>query len=152
MGTHSGTGEGFSEEEADCIAAALVDVVGVEELEAAGAWDRIQDDPDGSLADFGITLDESQSSTLFDGMNECKDMRAYFEETLTTEGLPPELSACVLDGIDDATLQRIIMVGFTEGDAGWTPKPTSPPRSSRQPASARPQEPPSVRPLCGRVR
>jgi hypothetical protein len=118
MGTHSGTGEGFSEEEADCIAAALVDVVGVEELEAAGAWDRIQDDPDGSLADFGITLDESQSSTLFDGMNECKDMRAYFEETLTTEGLPPELSACVLDGIDDATLQRIIMAGFTEGDAG----------------------------------
>jgi hypothetical protein len=114
----SGTADGFSEDEADCIAEALVDVVSVEELETAGAWDRIQDNPNGTLSDFGITLDEAQSSTFFDGMNQCKDMRAFFEETLTTEGLSPELSACVIDGIDDATLQSIIMVSFTQGDAG----------------------------------
>jgi hypothetical protein len=114
----SGTAEGFSEDEAECIAEVLVDVVGVGELESAGAWDRIQDAPGGSLSDFGITLGEAQSSTFFDGMSRCKDMRAYFEETLTTEGLSPELSGCVVDGLDDATFRRIIIVSFTEGDAG----------------------------------
>jgi hypothetical protein len=111
-----GDAEGFTEEEADCVSAATVDAIGVDTLEEADAFDKIQDNPDGSLSDYGITLTEEQTGALYDGLNECKDLRAFFEETLTGSGLSPELAGCVMDQIDEPTLERIIVTSFTSGE------------------------------------
>jgi hypothetical protein len=118
-----GAGEGFTEEESTCAAGAMVDVVGVDALEDADAFDTIQDNPDGSLSDFGITLTEAQGGELYAGLNECKDLRAFFQESLTTSGLAPDLAQCVMDKIDEPTLQGIIVTSFTEGDEGLDADP-----------------------------
>lgn len=114
-----GAGEGFSEDEARCLAEVLVDTVGVEQLEEADVLDKIQDNPDGSLGDYGITLTEEQSAAAFDGLNECTDLRAMFVDMLASlSGLSADLAACVMDNIDDATFERLIMTSLTQGEAG----------------------------------
>lgn len=118
-----GAGEGFTEEESTCAAGAMVDVVGVDALEDADAFDKIQENPDGSLSDFGVEISDEQGSQLYAGLNECKDLRAFFQETLATSGLTPELAQCVMDKIDEPTLEAIIVTSFTEGDAGLDADP-----------------------------
>jgi hypothetical protein len=110
--------EGFTAEESQCAAGAMVDVVGVDALEDAGAFDKIQDDPNGSLADFGVEITEAQGSELYAALNECKDLRTFFQESLVTSGLSPALAECVIGKIDDATFERIIVTGFAQGDEG----------------------------------
>ena len=116
-------GEGFTKEESECAAGAMVDVVGVDTLEDAGAFDKIQSNPEGSLSDFGVELTDAQGSQLYQGLNECKDLRALFQETLATSGLTPALAECVLGKIDEATLERIIVTSFTKGDEGLNADP-----------------------------
>lgn len=111
-----GDAEGFTEEEADCVSAATVDAIGVDTLEDADAFDKIQENPDGSLSDYGITLTDEQTGALYDGLNECKDLREFFQETLAGSGLSAELAQCVMDRIDEPTLERIIVTSFTEGE------------------------------------
>ncbi len=119
----SATAPGFTESEAECVAEALVDTVGVDSLEDNEVFDKIQDNPDAALADYGIELDDEQSAALMEGVDGCKDLRAYFEDTMVAEGLTPELAGCVIDGIDDATLTRILMLSFVEGDAALDADP-----------------------------
>src|SRR5262245_19751604 len=68
-------GSGRDADEAKCAAGKLVDVVGVDALEEAGAFNKIQDNPDGTLSDYGIQLSDAQGSDLYAGLNDCKDMR-----------------------------------------------------------------------------
>jgi hypothetical protein len=113
-----GGGEGFTDEEADCMAGALVGTIGVESLEASGAYEKIQANPDGNRSDFGITLDDVQGMTFYQGANACKDLRAFFAEELASgaDAIPPEAATCMASSIDDATFARIWVVGFTQGD------------------------------------
>jgi hypothetical protein len=111
-----GSSEGFTKEEGDCAAGAVVDAVGVDKLEAANAYDKIQKKPDGNLQDFGIQLSDDQSSKLFTGLNKCKDLRTFFESELTNQGLSADLASCVMDKIDDATFQKMIITSFAKGD------------------------------------
>jgi hypothetical protein len=116
--------EGFTEEEADCASGVIVDLVGVEELEAVGAWDKIQANSTGSLSDFGVELDEEQKGALFEGVNGCFDLRAFFQENMAAGGaLSPELAQCVMDEVDDATFEQIMVVVLTEGQTGLDAQP-----------------------------
>ncbi|HEY7072066.1 MAG TPA: hypothetical protein VH479_18205 [Acidimicrobiales bacterium] len=120
----SKAGSGFSADEAKCAAGALVDVVGVDNLEKADAFQKIQDNPDGNLSDYGITLDEAQGPELFAGLNDCKDMRQFFTEAMSSGGgLPAEAASCVVDGIDDATFSSMIIASFMDGEAAMDANP-----------------------------
>lgn len=115
----SAAGSGFSADEAQCAAEVFVDVVGVDQLEAVGAYEKIQQNPDGNFSDYGIsTLDEAQGAELYSGVNGCKDMRAFFEEQMAADGsIPPEGAACVVDAIDEATFSQMIVASFLQGEA-----------------------------------
>lgn len=113
----SGGVEGITDQESTCMSEATVDVIGVDALEEAGAYDKVAENPDGSLSDFGVTLSDEQKSTFFRELNGCKDMRDLFEETLVSSGgLTPELAECVVGKVDDPTFERIIVTSFTDGD------------------------------------
>ena len=115
----SAAGSGFSADEAQCAAEVFVDVVGVDQLEAVGAYEKIQQNPDGNFSDYGIsTLDEAQGAELYSGLNSCKDMRAFFKEQMAADGsIPPEGAACVVDAIDEATFSQMIVASFLQGEA-----------------------------------
>jgi hypothetical protein len=115
---------GFTADEAECAAGAFVDVVGVDALEEADAFDKIQDNPDANLSDYGIMLEDAQGADLYAGLNDCKDMRVFFTDAMSSEGgLPPEGASCIVDGIDDATFSQIIVASFMEGDAALDSNP-----------------------------
>lgn len=117
IGILSGGVEGITDEESTCMSSAAVDTIGVDALEDADVYDKIQENPDGSLADFGITLTDEQQSSLYDDLDACKSMRELFQETLESSGgLSPALAECVVGKIDDATFERIIMTTYTQGD------------------------------------
>jgi hypothetical protein len=111
-------GQGITDEEGDCFAGVLVDTIGVDTLEEAGAYEQIQDNPDGNLSDYGLTLDESQGAALYEGLNGCKDLRAFFEEQLASgaDPVPPEAAACIATSVPDAAFARLWVVAFTDGE------------------------------------
>jgi hypothetical protein len=118
-----GGGEGLTDEEAECAAGAVVDTIGVDALEEAEAWDEIQANPDGALSEFGIALDEAQTSALFDGLDRCADWRAFMTDGMVSEGMSPALAACTMDHIDDVAFERFLVLTFTEGEAGLDADP-----------------------------
>ncbi len=113
-----GGDEGITDEEGDCFAGVLVDTIGLDTLEEAGAYEQIQDNPDGNLSDYGLTLDESQGAALYEGLNGCKDLRAFFEEQLASgaDPVPPEAAACIATSVPDAAFARLWVVAFTDGE------------------------------------
>jgi hypothetical protein len=120
-----GAGEGMSDKEANCISAAVVDVVGVGALEQANAWDKIQENPDGSLADYGVVVDEAQVNAIADGVGACVDVPRLFEEMLVTgEDVSRELAACLASGLDEGALERIVAVTMASGEAALDADPT----------------------------
>ena len=120
-----GGGEGLNDEEANCISAAVVDVVGVDALEQANAWDKIQENPDGSLADYGVVVDEAQVAAIADGVGACVDVPRLFQEMLVTgEDVSRELAACLASGLDEGALERIVAVTMTSGEAALDADPT----------------------------
>jgi hypothetical protein len=115
---------GLSDDDAECFAGVLIDIVGVDGLEAAGAYDKIQDNPDGNLADFGIELDDQQGADLLEGLNGCTDMRALLETQLASDGsVPPEGAQCLVDNLDDDTFDQLMTAALTQGDSGVSADP-----------------------------
>lgn len=108
-----------SEEDNRCIAEKIVDVVGVDALEEADVIDKIEDNPDAPLADYGVELDDDQTSTLSEEIGECVDLRAFFVDELTSgpQALSEEDAECFVDELDDETVGRAFVVTISEGDA-----------------------------------
>ncbi|HKA84474.1 MAG TPA: hypothetical protein VKD21_11455 [Acidimicrobiales bacterium] len=120
-----GGGEGMTDDEANCISAAVVDVVGVDALEQANAWDRFQEDPDGSLADYGVVVSEAQVTAIADGVGACVDAQQLFQEMFATgEDLSPELASCLASGIDAGTLHQAFAITIAKGEAALDADPT----------------------------
>ena len=121
----SASAEGLTADEAECAAGVFVDVVGVAELDAVGAYEKIQENPDGTFADYGVsTLDDAQGADLYAGLNGCKDMRAFFTEQMAADGsIPPEGASCIVDGLDEATFSQMIVDSFIQGEAALDSNP-----------------------------
>jgi hypothetical protein len=120
-----GGGNGFTDEQAQCMAGVLVDTIGVESLEASGAFDKILADPDGDLTTYGVALDEAQAMVFYQGSNACTDLRAWYVDQLTggDDPLSPEAAACMSNALDDATFARMWAVSFTQGEEGLNADP-----------------------------
>lgn len=115
---------GLSNADSMCFGLAIVDAVGFERLEDADAFDLMAADPDASLAEMGITLDEAQTASLLDGLHQCGDLRAMFKNVLAAGGtMPPEAANCVIDGLDDTLFDRLLVVSIAGGEAGLDADP-----------------------------
>jgi hypothetical protein len=53
---------------------------------------------------------------LFEGLDACMDMQAFLLEGLSAEGMSAELAGCVMNRVDAASLERMVVVSFTQGD------------------------------------
>jgi hypothetical protein len=115
--------EGVTDEQVECILGGLVDAVGVAELEAAGVFDSVEDNPDATLAENGLALDEAASATFYASLNGCVDVRAWFKQALADGSVSPEAASCVVDHVDDPTLTRLWAVAFTGGQAALVADP-----------------------------
>ncbi|HEY7072065.1 MAG TPA: hypothetical protein VH479_18200 [Acidimicrobiales bacterium] len=109
--------DGVTDDEVECVLGGFVDAVGVDRLEAAGIFESVQANPEGTLAESGLTLDEAQTSTFAATLTGCVDVRAWFTQVLGSGNVSPEAAACVLDHVDDPTLTRLWTLAFTGGQA-----------------------------------
>jgi hypothetical protein len=108
---------GLAEADRMCFGLAIVDAVGFEQLQDAGAFAVMEADADASLADMGISLDEAQTATLLDGLHQCGDLRAMFKDVLAAGGtMPADAATCVVDGLDDALFDRLLVVSIAGGE------------------------------------
>jgi hypothetical protein len=115
---------GLSNADSMCFGLAIVDAVGFERLQQANAFDLMAADSDASLADMGITLDEAQTAALLDGLHQCGDMRAMFKNVLAADGtMLPEAANCVIDGLDDALFDRLLVVSIAGGEQALNADP-----------------------------
>lgn len=105
----------FSEDETECFSRALVDAVGVDELEAEASPEEIRESEDSSLSELGITLDEEQAGALWDDVSSCVDVRELFLDEATADA-PEAARECLDDALDDDLLKRLFLTGLTEGD------------------------------------
>lgn len=109
---------GVSDDDAMCVGLAMVDAVGLDVLLDTGAFEQMDEGSANSLADLGITLDESQKAALIDGLHGCGDLRTMLQEEMSSDGsIPPEGAACMTDGLDDATIDRLFVTTITGGEA-----------------------------------
>ncbi len=113
-----GDTSGVSDDDATCVGLAMVDAVGLDVLLDTGAFERMDDESASSLADLGITLDESQKAALVDGLHECGDLRTMMKDAMSADGsIPPEGAACMVDGLDDTTVDRFFVTAVAGGEA-----------------------------------
>jgi hypothetical protein len=116
--THAGRQlDGVTDEEVECVLGGFVDAVGVDQLEAAGIYESVRANPEGTLAESGLTLDEAQSGTFAATLTGCVDVRTWFKQVLSSGSVSPEAAACVVDHVDDPTLTRLWTLAFTGGQA-----------------------------------
>lgn len=118
-----GGGEGFTEDEARCMAEAVVDTIGVDTLEEADAFAQIEDDPDATLTDVGVVLDDQQVSALGAAIGACVDLRVKFEEQMAADGMSAALAECLAGGLDETMLQRTVVLSMVGGDAALDADP-----------------------------
>jgi len=119
-----GDAEGVSDEDAMCVGLAMVDAVGLDVLLDTGALERMDDESVGSLADLGISLDDAQKAALADALHDCGDLRAMLRDGMAADGsIPPEGAACVVDHLDDATIDRLFVTSIAGGDAALDADP-----------------------------
>jgi hypothetical protein len=107
----------FPGEQGRCVAQALVDAVGVDELSDAVTPEEIRNNPDASFDEFGIEIGEDDAQALYDGITGCTDVRQALIGSLTAEqGLSPEAQQCLAQAFDDALLRDAIVATLTGGD------------------------------------
>ena len=119
-----GDATGVSDSDAMCVGLALVDAIGLDRLLDLDAFEQMEADSDASLADIGITLDDAQKAALVDGLHQCGDLRAMLRDGLAADGgIPPEGAACVVDGLDDAIIDRLFVTSIAGGEAALDADP-----------------------------
>lgn len=105
-----------TDDEARCIGDAYVDVLGVGRFEEAGVTPediRSGTDPLQNSGELGVG--EAEAGDLFDGVNECTDVRELILQGLSQDSpLPPEAQACLADAIDDDLVRRLFVARVTQ--------------------------------------
>jgi hypothetical protein len=106
-------------EEATCLGAAVVDVVGVDDLEKATTPEEIRKDPDAELDDLGIDLDDDQADELADKTLDCIEGTVLLERLVSSDTdtqLDDDVRSCLDDAYDDDVFHDLLAATFKEGD------------------------------------
>lgn len=107
-----------------CVAESFVDGFGVDEIVAAGVTpDDIRSDEVDSPADIGLDFSEEQAASFYDRMTECMDVKALLIDSIVGDDLPQEAADCLHDNLTDDLVERVVTIGFTQGEAGLDDEP-----------------------------
>lgn len=111
-------------EETTCVAGAVVDGVGVEELRGVATPREIAAAATGegnSLQALGVDVDGERADAIFRGVKECGDLGEMFVRNMG-EMVGPAIE-CFQAKLDDELLREIVMTQLVEGDAAFAGKP-----------------------------
>jgi hypothetical protein len=117
------SGDGLSAEERSCVAESFVDGYGPEQLDEAGVSpdDLREADGPGELA---LDFSDEQKDAFYGQLTDCMDVRTLMLDALSEDADAAEqVRACLDDNLDDDLIQRFLVTGFTEGDAGFADDP-----------------------------
>jgi hypothetical protein len=109
----------LTEEQAACMAEAVVDSVGIETLvEIGSAAELGEGASSGGLSDLGVELTDEQKHDIFLGTDECVDLRGVFLASIAEEGAPQPFLDCVDQQLSDDLIEQIFIGGLVGGEAG----------------------------------
>jgi hypothetical protein len=106
----------FPEGSRECVAGALIDAVGFDQLAEAVTPDEIREqgssfDP----AESGIELTDEQGQVYYEALNGCMDVRQLLADAIA-EDLDEEAAACVADALSDDVARVFVVTSFTGED------------------------------------
>jgi hypothetical protein len=106
-----------------CFAEAVVDAIGVDELQAAMTPEEIVQAGSFDPVAAGVEVTEDDAAAVVDAVSECVDLRQLFlDEVAADDALSPEQVACVDESVDDELLEAFIASAFISGDAQTDPE------------------------------
>jgi ABC-type phosphate/phosphonate transport system substrate-binding protein len=101
---------GDKQDEADCIGRAMVDSVGVENLQKAGLLTKDLT-VDESMGD--VKMEKGDAAKAARSITGCTDTEALYENLLTSSAdLTPEVKKCVTDFITKETVEKVLAAEF----------------------------------------
>jgi len=112
----------LSEEAATCLAEGLIDVVGLDRLEAAVSPDEILADPSADLVDMGIDLSNDQGAEVFHRLVDCEPaaMRQLAEsissEVTGDDDFPIDVDVECLANADPGDIDDFMGASLAQGD------------------------------------
>lgn len=109
-----------------CVAESFVDGYGADEIAAAGVTpdDIARDDVD-SPGDLGLDFSDEQAAAFYQRLTGCMDIRALLIESIAGAGGAevPGLVECLDDNLTDDLIERIVTIGYTQGEEGLDATP-----------------------------
>lgn len=105
---------GVPADQIECAAGAYVDVMGVDRLQDEASPDEMRDDPELTPMSLGIELEDNDGDDFFAGFSECLDPREFLFTSIG--GGDPTLVACLDEGIDDETVQQVVVAAFLDAE------------------------------------
>lgn len=109
-------------EVATCVAEAIVDGVGVEEMRDVATPREIADAANGegaSLAALGVEVDDDRADAIYAGIEGCGDPAAAFLDAIPGAPLTGPAAECFAAGLDDELLRDIVMTRVVDGDEAF---------------------------------
>ncbi|HEX6417415.1 MAG TPA: hypothetical protein VFZ77_02935 [Acidimicrobiales bacterium] len=117
--------EDLTREQLTCVAESFVDGFGAAAIADAGVTpeDVASEEIEGP-ADLGLEFSDEQAASFYDRLTGCMDVRALVIEALVGEaGEVPGVAACLDERLTDDLLERVITIGYTEGEEGLEATP-----------------------------
>lgn len=113
----------LEDEQIRCVAESFVDGYGAAELADTDVTpDDLRDA--GGPGELGLEFTDAQKDDFYERMTGCMDVRALMLDALSQgAGAPDEARACLDEALDDDLIRDFLVVGFTEGDAGFEANP-----------------------------
>jgi hypothetical protein len=118
-----GADDTFTQEDAECVSGALVDVVGLDVLNEHDVLAQVSQTggANWSLADFGVEVDQDTKAELADEVGGCLDVKAAMVGQLAADpSIGPDVAACIGEQVDADLWPQLLVLGLTSGD---TPAP-----------------------------
>ncbi|HEX6424345.1 MAG TPA: hypothetical protein VFZ79_12760 [Acidimicrobiales bacterium] len=109
-----------------CVAESFVDGYGADEIAAAGVTpdDIARDDVD-SPDDLGLDFSDEQAAAFYQRLTGCMDIRTLLIESIAGDGGAqlPGLVECLDENLTDDLIERIVIIGYTQGEDGLDATP-----------------------------
>jgi hypothetical protein len=113
-------------EEAGCMAEAIVDGVGLDDLRGAVTPRQVAEAANRggvALAALGVEPDEAQVDAVYEGIQECGDPVELFLGDIPGPQLPRPAVECFEERLDDDLLRQILMTRLVDGDTAFADMP-----------------------------
>ena len=108
-----------NDEEATCLGEAVVNVVGVDELERATTPEKIEDAPEADFEELGIEVDADQADEIAGETLECIPGVEQVERSFTADSdvkVDDDVRDCIEEAYDEDVFRKLLAVSFESGN------------------------------------